>query len=135
MDYPIKTQPPPPQRHPTAFDKWRDDRLAWVNSDCKNKLCIDGGVSIDDGQYSTYYRCPICSRSQVAAPEWTGEIEYWTDEELSMRLKDRKDVYFDKNYRYKRGLEVVALLKSIAGGPARQPPKEEDSWESGSDPF
>jgi len=35
---------------------------------------------------------------------------------MAARLKDRKDVYFDKDYRYKRGLEIVGLLKSLTGG-------------------
>ena len=91
--------------------------LEWVNSDCRNKLCIGGGVSIDDGKSCTYYRCPLCARSPVlSAKVYPGPIELWTEEEMAARLKDRKDVYFDKDYRYKRGLEIVGLLKSLTGG-------------------
>jgi hypothetical protein len=96
-----------------AYDRWRDDRLEWVHSDCKNKLCTEGGVHIDDGQYSTFFRCPMCNRSDVFAPEYTGQVEYWTDEEMATRLKDRKDIYFDKDLRYKRGKEVMGLLSSL----------------------
>jgi len=43
------------------------------------------------------------------------------DRRNGRRLKDRKDVYFDKEYRYKRGIEVVGLLKSIARNANRDP--------------
>ena len=115
MDYPtlVKPQPATPVA-PTYKDQLRE----WVTSDCRNKECIDGTMSIpsSDGQYSTLYRCPICTRANVATREYEGPIERWTDEEMAARLKDRKDIYFDKSYRYKRGMEVMSLLKSIAIG-------------------
>ena len=104
-----------------VIDRFKQDRLEWVNSDCRNKACIDGNVTTDDGFYSTLYKCPICTRSNVNTNEYTGPIEKWTDEEMAARLKDRKDVYFDKDYRYKRGIEVMQLLKSIAGNVGKEP--------------
>ena len=100
-----------------VIDKFKQDRLEWVNSDCKNKACIDGYMSCEDGAR----KCPICTRCDSAYPDYRGPIEQWTAEEMAARLKDRKDVYFDKEYRYKRGIEVMGLLKSIAGNVNRGP--------------
>jgi hypothetical protein len=103
----------------TPLERWRDDRLGWMASDCRNKACIDGGVSVDDGRNCTYHRCPVCDRSPVpSAGIFTGPIDLFTDEEMAARLKDRKDVYFDKENRYRRGKEVIGLLKSLTGGEA-----------------
>lgn len=126
-----EAQPPPSS--PPAVYTYRDKLREWVSSDCRNKDCIDGNVAVSDANYSTLYRCPVCARSTVAVREWDGPVEYWTDEEMAARLKDRKDVYFDREYRYKRGLEVMALLKEIAGGTPK-PPKE-DGWGTEAVPF
>ena len=102
---------------PNAPTTYKDKLKEWVTSDCKNKACIDGYMSTPDGAM----KCPICTRLDAAYPEYAGPIEMYTDDEMSVRLKDRKDVYFDKEYRYKRGIEVIGLLKSIAGNVNRDP--------------
>ena len=99
---------------PQPITPYRDKLKEWITSDCRNKECVDGGMSIDDGKTSTYYRCPICTRSPIErAPEYTGPIETWTNDDMAARLKDRKDVFYDREYRYKRGMEIMGLLKSM----------------------
>ncbi len=110
-EYPVEEQVAAPKK------TYKDHLREWITSDCRNKFCIDGGVSIDDGQYVTHYRCPLCNRTPVpSASLYTGPIEEWTDAEMAARLKDRKDVYFDREYRYRRGMEIMALLKSLTYG-------------------
>lgn len=90
--------------------------LAWVMDDCTNKNCIDGNVSYDNGKNCRLYRCPLCSRSMVpSAALDKGPLEEWTPEEMGKRLKDRKDVYYDSDYRYRRGKEIMGLLLEISG--------------------
>ena len=109
-EYPVEEQPTAPKK------TYKDYLREWVTSDCRNKLCIAGGVSVDDGHYCIYYRCPICKRSPVpSASVYQGPHELWTEEEMEARLKDRKDVYFDREYRYRRGMEIMSLLKSLTG--------------------
>ena len=106
----------PTAPQPTAPARTYKDALReWITSDCRNRDCIDGNMTASDADYSTLFRCPVCTRSQVAVREWDGPIEYWTDTEMAARLKDRKDVYFDKEFRYRRGMEIMALLKSLTG--------------------
>ena len=107
-EYPVEQQSAP------AVKTYRDHLREWMTSDCRNKLCIAGGVSVDDGQYCTYYRCPICDRTPVSsASVYRGPYELWTEDEMAARLKDRKDVYFDREYRYRRGMEIMELLKTL----------------------
>lgn len=87
--------------------------LEWVTSDCRVKECVEGTISIDDGKYRKLWKCPRCDRSTVAAMEYQGDLEEWTDEEMEERLKDRKDVYYDKEYRFRRGKEVIVLLGGL----------------------
>ena len=108
-DYPVEAQPTTPAR------TFKDFLREWMMSDCRNRDCIDGNMTASDANYSTLYRCPICTRSQAVVREWDGPINYWTDAEMAARLKDRKDVYFDREYRYRRGMEIMALLKSLTG--------------------
>lgn len=95
------------------------DRLKlWITSDCRNRECIEGNMHTDDGEHVTLWNCPICNRSAVpSAATYTGSIEYWTDKEMAARIKDRKDVYYDREYRYRRGMEIMALLKSLTHQP------------------
>jgi len=110
-EYPVSNTPS--KASSTSF---KDHLNAWLVSDCENKLCIDGGVTVDDGEHSIYYRCPLCNRSNIpSAAIYAGPYETWTVEEMERRLKDRKDVYFDKNYRHKRGKEIVSLLQELTG--------------------
>ena len=102
-EYPVEQQPAP------VVKTYKDHLREWVTSDCKNKLCIDGYMSTDHGAY----KCPICTRLHGSYPEFNGTIECRTDDEMAARLKDRKDVYFDREYRYRRGMEIMALLKSL----------------------
>jgi len=105
VTYPTITRPIPQP----VIDRYKHDRLEWVNSDCRNKQCIEGYMSINDEAW----KCPICTRLDASYPEWKGAIDKWTDEEMAIRLKDRKDMHFDSDYRYRRGKEVMALLKSL----------------------
>ena len=108
MDYPNVATPVPQKK------TYKDFLKEWIISDCRNKLCIDGGVSVDDGQYCTYYRCPLCDRTPVpSASVYKGPYEEWTDVEMAARLKERKDLYYDKEYRYRRGVEIMKLLQSL----------------------
>lgn len=97
---------------PTPAKTYSDKLKEWITSDCRNKACIDGYMSTDDGAW----KCPICTRLDASYPEYRGHIDLFTDEEMAARLKDRKDVYFDKEYRYRRGKEIMELLKSLTEG-------------------
>jgi hypothetical protein len=109
MDYEKLATPKSP-----AYEKWRDDHLAWVYSDCRNKFCIAGGVYVEEGEYTIAYQCPVCGRYPAPiAAIYKGPIELFSDEEIERRLKDRKNVYFDKEYRYKRGIEVMRFLHTF----------------------
>jgi hypothetical protein len=103
--------------------KVRNWLLDWVMDDCRNKNCIDGNVSYDNGKNCRLYRCPLCDRSKIpSASVDKGPVEEWTPEEMAMRLKDRKDVYFDGDFRYRRGKEIMALLAEISGaGRVKEP--------------
>lgn len=95
--------------------------LEWVTDDCPNKRCIAGNVSIDDGKSTRLYRCPICDRSKIpSAAVYRGPIEEFTREELEARMRDRKDVYHDKELRYRRGMEIAGLLREIFAEGARK---------------
>lgn len=98
---------------PRAERNWM---MEWVTDDCTNKACIDGNVSYDNGKNCRLYRCPLCDRSRIpSAAIDKGPLEEWTPAEMEMRLKDRKDVYFDKEFRYRRGQEIMQLLGEIMG--------------------
>lgn len=95
----------------------RNYLMEWVTDDCRNKNCIAGNVSYDNGKNCRLYRCPLCNRSQIlAAAIDKGPIEEWTPEEMATRLKDRKDVYFDKELRFRRGVELMQMLGAMLGG-------------------
>lgn len=111
---PLEKQQEAPQENKRTY---KDALKEWTTSDCRNKECVDGTMSIDGGQYRTLWNCPLCKRSSVpSAAVFKGTVETWTDEEMAARLKDRKDVYFDREYRYRRGMEIMALLKSLTYG-------------------
>ncbi len=97
---------------PAPQTTYRDKLKEWVTSDCRNKACIDGYMSTDDGAM----KCPICTRLDAKYPEFTGHIDLYTDDEMAVRLKDRKDVYYDREYRYRRGKDVMQLLQSLWSG-------------------
>lgn len=101
-----------PARRPTG--NWLQE---WITSDCRNKLCVEGTVSIDDGKNRRLYRCPLCDRSPIpTAAVYRGPIEEWTADELQARMHDRRDVYYDKEFRYERGKEVIGMLRSLMAG-------------------
>lgn len=92
------------------------DPYSWVASDCYVKRCEDGLIhEEDDDGYSKVYRCPGCNRSQVAAAKYKGQLEYWTPEEMARREDERKEIASNKEYRKKRGKELIQFLGSLIG--------------------
>jgi len=47
---------------------------------------------------------------------YSGPFGEWSATEIAARLLDRKNIYFDREYRYRRGMEIMALLKSLTYG-------------------
>jgi len=88
----------------------------FVLSDCKVIECIEGHISIDDGQYSTLYRCPECSRGTVMATAvYRGPVHYRTEEEMKQRFHQRKEINFNKHARYAVATEMVQMLQKMLG--------------------
>lgn len=103
-----------PKPKPLYQEQQEEKRYSWIDDDCRVVECFDGLIPIDDGQYTTAYRCPDCARFfNPTIAVYSGPVTYRTAAEMLKRREERKEIYFQgrrANTRVNAGIAGIGKI-------------------------
>lgn len=100
----------------------RQTLTEWITDLCRVKECRDGFVSKEIQGYSTLFACPGCDRYKrdlhpfqaiPTAKKWMGPVEYYTDDEMDTRRKERQERVEQLRARSARSLDWQGMAEQV----------------------